>query len=502
MTPAMKISANKVTSNLIWRLLERFSAQGVTFVVSIILARLLDPVVYGTIAIVTIFTTILQVFVDSGLGNALIQKKNADDVDFSSVFYFNIGMCTVLYLGVFFAAPLIALFYENAALVPIIRVLSLTLIISGIKNVQQAFISRNMMFKRFFLATTIGTICSAAVGITMAFNGFGVWSLVAQTLCSQSISTLTLWVTVKWRPKWLFSFQRLKGLFSFGWKLLVSNLINTVYNDLRQLLIGKVYTPQDLAFYNKGHQFPQLIVNNINSSIDSVLLPAMSSEQDDKTRVKMMTRRAIKVSTYIIMPIMMGLAVCAEPFIRLLLTDKWLPCVPFLRIFCFTMAFYPVQTANLNAIKAMGRSDLFLKLEIIKKVIGLTVLFSTMWISVEAMAYSLLFTSLLSSFINAFPNRKLLNYKYEEQLLDILPTILLTCGMGAIVFCITLLRLSNTITLLIQIPLGIAVYILGSIVFRSDSYTYVLNILKSSLKRRKKYEFIQRQDLNDHGRYR
>ncbi len=484
----MSISRNKVTTNLIWRLLERFGAQGVTFFVSIVLARLLDPEVYGTIALVTVFTTVLQVFVDSGLGNALIQKKDADDKDFSTVFFFNIGMCTFLYAVMFFAAPLIAKFYGNNELVPLVRVLSIILVISGVKNVQQAYVSRNMLFKRFFWSTIISTIGSAVIGIFMAYNGFGVWALVGQNIFSQTISTLTLWVTVKWRPKFMFSFKRLKSLFSFGWKLLVSNLLNTVYNDLRQLIIGKMYTSQDLAFYNKGHQFPQLIINNISTSIDSVLFPAMSSEQNNIERVKAITRRSIKISAYVIMPIMMGLAVCAEPFIRILLTDKWLPCVPFLRVFCFTMALYPIHTANLNAIKAMGRSDLFLKLEVIKKIIGMSVLLSTMWISVEAMAYSLLFTSVLSSFINAFPNRKLLNYSYKDQVLDMLPTILITIGMGLITYLVMFLNLSSVVTLIIQIPLGILVYIMGSAIFKFDSFLYLLSLIKGFLSKRKHRE--------------
>ncbi len=481
----MGISRNKVTSNLIWRLLERFSAQGVTFVVSIILARLLDPTVYGMISLVTVFTTILQVFVDSGLGNSLIQKKNSDDLDFSTVFFFNIALCSVLYLGMFFAAPLIALFYEKPELTPIIRVLSLVVVISGVKNVQQAYVSKNMLFKRFFWATMIGTVLSAATGITMAYYGFGVWALVAQTLVSQSVNTLTLWLTVKWRPKWMFSFERLKGLFSFGWKLLVSNLINTVYNDLRQLIIGKMYSTQDLAFYNKGHQLPQLITNNISTSIDSILLPAMSAEQDSKERVKAMTRRAIKISTYVMMPIMMGMAACAEPFVTILLTEKWLPCVPFLRIFCFTMAFYPIHSANLNAMKAMGRSDLFLKLEIWKKIIGLTAVLGTMWISVEAMAYSLMATTILNSFINAFPNKKLLGYSYWEQIMDMLPTILLTIGMGAIVYVVSLLPLNVYLLLVLQVLVGVIIYVVGSLIFRNDNFGYVLSMIKG-LRNKKK----------------
>lgn len=473
------MDSKKVFNNFIWRFLERCGAQGVAFVVSIVLARLLDPTVYGTVALITVFTTIMQVFVDSGLGTALIQKKDADDTDFSTVFYFNLGMCILLYAIMFFAAPYIAAFYENDSLVPIIRVLSLTLVISGLMSIQQSFVSRNMLFKRFFFSTLGGTLVSAAVGIVMAYKGFGVWALVGQTLFSQFISTIILWVTVKWRPKLVFSFTRLKGLFSFGWKILTSALIDTVYKDLRSLIIGKLYSSEALAFYNKGQQFPQLIVNNINVSIDSVLLPAMSNEQDDKEKVKAMTRRSIKISTYIMMPLMIGMAVCAEPLIRLLLTEKWLPSVTFLRIFCLTFMIYPVHTANLNAIKAMGRSDMFLKLEIIKKVIGLAVLIATMWISVEAMAYSLLFIAVLSSFINAFPNKSLLGYSYKDQVVDIFPALMLSCVMGAAVYLIQFIGFGDILTLLIQVPLGAAVYIIGSKLLNLDSFGYVLSIFKS-----------------------
>ncbi|MBR4874021.1 MAG: lipopolysaccharide biosynthesis protein, partial [Clostridia bacterium] len=316
------------------------------------------------------------------------------------------------------------------------------------------------------------------------YRGYGVWALVGQSLSNNLVSTAILWITVKWRPKLLFSFERLKGLFSYGWKLLVSGLLNTVYNDIRQLVIGKLYTSADLAYYNKGHQFPQLIVTNVNSSIDSILLPVMSQAQNDPARVKAMTRRAIKTSTYIMVPMMVGLAVCAEPFIRLLLTEKWMPAVFFLRIFCFTMAFYPIHTANLNAIKAMGRSDMFLKLEVIKKVYGIAALLATMWISVEAMAYSLLVTTLLSSFVNAFPNKKLLGYGYGEQILDMLPPILLSLGMGAIVFCVTLLSLGDFLTLTIQIVLGAALYVAGSAVFKLESFTYLFNAAKGFLKKK------------------
>ena len=472
------IEQKTVFSNFIWRFLERCGAQLITFIVSIVLARILDPIIYGTVAIVTVITTILQVFVDSGLGNALIQKKDADDIDFSTVFYFNIVICILLYAILFFVAPLISSIYEMPELTDIIRVLGLTLIISGVKNIQQAYVSKNMLFKKFFFSTLGGSIVSGVVGVLMAIWGYGVWALVAQNLVILAMGTIILWFTVKWRPKLVFSWKRLKGLFSYGWKLLASSLIDTVYNNIRPLIIGYKYTTSDLSFYNKGKQFPTIIVTNVNSSIDSVLLPAIAKEQDDRTQVKRMMRRAIKTSSFIMWPLMVGLGVCAEPIVRLLLTEKWLSCVPFLRIFCFTFAFYPIHTANLNAIKAIGRSDIFLKLEIAKKVIGMALLLSSMWFGVMAMAYTLLISAVVSSIINAFPNRKLLKYSYFEQIKDILPSVILSAVMGVAVYCINFIPVHDMLKLCIQVPLGVAIYVIGAKVFKLESFTYILNMLK------------------------
>ena len=430
-----------------------------------------------------VFTAVLEVFIDSGFGSALIQKKDADDLDFSSVFYFNLVMCVLLYGVMFALAPTIASFYSNLSLIPIIRVLSLTLILSGIKNVQQAYVSRQMIFKKFFFATLGGTIISAALGIAMAYMGFGIWALVAQRLCNTTIDTVILWITVKWRPIAAFSWQRLKGLLSFGWKLLASGLIETIYNNLRSLVIGKIYTAEDLAFYNQGDKFPNLIISNINSSIDSVLLPTMSSVQDDCEAVRGMTRRAIKTSTYIMAPLMMGLVFCGSTVVSLVLTEKWLPCVPYMQIFCFTYMFWPVHTCNLNAIKAMGRSDLFLKLEIIKKIVGMCLLLISMKISVMAMAYSLIVSSISSQIINSWPNKKLLNYSYLSQLKDILPGILLAVVMGVCISFVPSLGLGKITTLVIQVPLGAAIYIALSAIFKLDSFIYLQGIIVSMLKR-------------------
>ena len=473
----------KVVSNLIWRFMERFGSQLVAMVVQIVLARMLDPEVFGTVAKVTIITTILLVFVDSGMANSLIQKKDPDDLDFSSVFYFNIVFCLLLYAGLFAAAPAIARFYDDGELTAIVRVLGLTVVVAGVKNVQQAYVSKTLQFKRFFFATLGGTLFSAALGITMVFRGYGVWALVAQQLSNVAVNTAILWLTVGWRPKWMFSFERLGGLLSYGWKLLVSGLLDSVYNKLREIMIAVFYTDVDLAYYNRGNTYPNLIVENINASIDSVLLPVLSAEQDHSEQVRSMTRRAIRISTFLMMPMMMGLAVCAEPLVRLLLTDKWLPCVPYLRIFCFSYAFYPLHTANLNAIKAMGRSDLFLKLEIIKKVFGVIILLITLPYGVYVMALSLLFTSVMSQLINSWPNKRLLGYSYLQQLKDMLPAMLLSCVMGAVVYPISLLGWSDWVTLPLQVLLGVGVYVGGSLVFKLDSFNYLLSILKKLLHR-------------------
>lgn len=477
------MNKKKIISNFFWRFAERCGAQFVTFIVSIVLARILSPKDYGTIALVMVFTTILQVFVDSGLGTALIQKKDADDLDFSSVFYFNFGVCIILYVGMFFLSPLIANFYDDELLIPIIRVISLTIIFSGIKGIQQAYVSRHMMFKRFFFSTLGGTIFSAFLGIVLAYSGFGVWALVAQQISNTAIDTLILWLTVKWRPQKIFSLKRLINLLSFGWKLLVSSLLDTCYNNLRNLIIGKLYSSSDLAFYNQGDKFPKVIVTNINTSIDSVLLPTISSAQDDRERVKNMTRRAIKTSTYVMAPLMMGMAFYAEPIVHLVLTDKWLPCVPYLRIFCTTYMFWPVHTANLNAINAMGRSDWFLRLEVIKKAVGMTLLLSTMWFGVMAMACSLLVSNVLSQIINSWPNRKLLNYSYLEQVKDFAPGILLAVFMGICVYFIGYIPLPTIVTFVIQIISGAAIYIALSAILKLEEFEYLTGMIKSFLKR-------------------
>lgn len=476
---------SKVMSGLVWKYAERCGAQGIQFIVSIVLARLLTPADYGLIGLITVFITVAQVFAQSGMGQALVQRKGADELDFSTVFYYSLGFSVILYWILFAVAPFIASFYNAPKLTAVVRVLGLGVIVGAVNSVQNAYVQKTMQFKKFFFSTLGGTIASAFTGIFAAYKGYGVWALVVQQLTNQIINTIVLWFTVKWRPMLKFSFGRMKKLFSFGWKLLCSNLLDTVYSNMYSLIIGKFYSSADLGYYNKGKSFPMLIINNINTAINSVLLPVMSEAQDEKERVKAMVRRSISVSTFIIFPLMAGLAAVAEPMVKILLTDKWLLAVPFIQFCCFTYAFWPVHTANLQAITALGRSDIFLKLEIIKKLQGILILIITLPHGLYVMMAGRCFGTVLSSFINAFPNKKLLNYSYLEQMKDILPSMLLSLVMCVIVLGVNLLKLNVWITIFVQIILGAFIYIGGAKLFKFEMFNYVLNTAMSILRRKK-----------------
>lgn len=479
---------NSVLMNLIWKFAERISAQLVTFIVSIVLARLLTPSHYGAIAIVNIFIALANVFVVSGFGNSLIQKKDADDLDFSSVFHFNIMMSIVMYAIVFLCAPLIADFYSMPVLTPVLRVMGIRLIVAGVNSVQHAYVARHMLFKRFFWSTLGGTLASGVVGIIMAYRGWGIWALAAQYMVNTTVDTIVLWFTVNWRPKLLFSFKRLGFMFSYGWKLLVSELLETGYNELRSLVIGRMYTPSDLAHYNKGKSFPNLFVTNINSSIQSVLFPAMSNCQDEREKVKSMCRRSIRISSYIMLPLMVGLAFVAKPFVIFLLTEKWLPCVPYLQIACFTMAFMPIHTANLQAIKAIGRSDIFLKLEIAKKGIGIVVLILVAPYGVMAIASSLMVTTVIASILNAFPNKKLIDYGYFQQIKDLFNGIIPLCAMAVTVWLLGRINISPLALILLQTICGMIVYFGVSFITKNESFNYIFSLLKGKFKQNLKQD--------------
>jgi len=455
--------------------------QVIQFVIQIVLARLLAPEQFGIIAMVMVFIKLAQVFAQSGFNTALIQKKEVDEIDFSSVFYLSLLVACLLYLILFFTAPFIANFYNSEQLILVLRVLSIILPFGAYNSIQNAIISRRMEFKKLFFSSIGAILVSGTVGIIIAYAGLGVWALVVQQLTNQFMITLILWFTVKWRPKFKFSLERVKSLFSYGWKLLISSLIDTLYMNLQSLIIGKIYNPATLAFYNRGEQFPQIIVTNINGSIQSVMLPALSSEQDNKRRVKDLVRRSIVTSSFILFPIMIGLIVIAESLVKIILTEKWLPCMPFLQIACLSYALYPIHTANLQAINALGRSDIFLKLEIIKKMVGLSILGISIPFGIYAMAIAMLITSIVCTFINAYPNFKLLNYSYKEQIKDIIPSFLLSLLMGG-VFFIKYMGLSDWITLLLQVSTGALIYFSMAFILKLECFNYLLYTIKDLLK--------------------
>lgn len=479
-----KHSKESVLASLFWKLLERGGTQGIQFIVQIILARLLAPEQFGVIAIVMVFINLAQVFVQSGFSTALIQKKDTDDEDFSSIFYLSLIIALLLYIIIFFTAPSISVFYREPMLSPMLRVLSLILFTGALNSVQNAYVARNLMFKKLFKSSVGAIVISGILGVTAAYMGMGVWALVIQQLSNQISISIIMWFTVNWRPKLVFSFKKVKKLFSFGWKLLASSLLNVLYLEIRTLFIGRIYSSSALGFYNRGEQFPKLIVNNIDGSIQSVMLPTLSAYQDNKIRAKEIMRRSIVTSSFLVFPMMIGMAVVAEPLVVIVLTEKWLPAVPFLQIFCLSYALVPIHTANLQAINAMGRSDIFLKLEMIKKTVGLIILGISLPLGVYAIAIGQLFSGIISTFINAYPNKKLLNYSYKDQLRDIFPSFFIALIMGVVVYVFNYLNLGEGKILLLQLLTGSLIYMGLAKIFKIDSFDYLINTMKQLKKKR------------------
>lgn len=472
------VSKNTVISSLIWKFLERGGVQGIQFVLSIILARLVTPKDYGVIAILLVFIQIATVFIQSGFNTALIQKKESDDLDFSSIFYLSLIVAALLYAILFLLAPFVSKFYTSESLTMYLRVLSLTLFFGAINSVQSAYVSKTMQFRRFFFSSMGSVIGSGIIGIILAFKGFGVWALVYQQLIRDFLICIILWFTVGWRPKLMFSFKRVKILFAFGWKLLVSGLLDTVFRNIYNLIVGKIYDKEVLGYFNRGQQFPQVIATNLDGSIQSVMLPTLSSHNDNVAEVKRITRRSISISAFLLMPCMFGLAAISEPLVKVLLTDKWLPCVPFLQLACISYAIYPIHTANLTGINALGRSDIFLKLEIIKKIITILNIVITIPFGIYAMAIGQVVSAFIASFINAFPNRKLMNYTYLEQWKDLMPSFLCSIIMAVCIWSLHFIPISSILLLLLQILVGIVFYILLCTFLKIETFSYFINTIK------------------------
>lgn len=468
----------QVLSSLLWKVLENGGTQGIQFVIQIVLARLLLPEDYGIIVIVMFFISIANIFVQSGLNTAIIQKKDIDDEYLSSAFFLSLFFALIVYFVFYISAPYISLFYRMPELIKILRVLSLTLFFGAFNSIQNAIISKNLWFKKMFISSLSGVIISGSSGIILAYLNFGVWALVIQQITNQIIITIVLYSTLKWKPSLSFSIKKARVLLSYGWKLLLSGLIATIDRNIISLIVGKIYSADMLGYYNRGTQFPSFIVNNINGAIQAVMLPALSNQQDYTHRVKSMVRRSIKTSSYVIFPLLVGLAVIAEPLILVLLTDKWASSIPFLRILSISFALYPIHTANLQAINALGRSDIFLKLEIIKSLVGTSLIIMSMPFGIYAMAFTTVIRGIISAFINSFPNKRMLDYHYKEQFMDIIPALSLSILMGLLIYPMNYMEVENITKILIQVPIGIIVYVTLSAFFKIESFKYLIQTIK------------------------
>lgn len=466
---------SKVVTGVLWRLLTQFSTKAVTFVVGIILARLLGPEAYGTIAILMIFVSLSEVIVDSGFGAAVIQRKDIFDVDLNSVFCVQFSMSLLFYGILFMAAPYIEAYYQMHGITQYLRVIAIVLPLNSIRAIQTAIISRNLLFNLSFPIAVTSSVVSGAVGVALAYLGFGVWALVWSTLSASIAATIVAFSLVRWVPRFVFSFKSIKRLWGFGWKMFASSIVDNIFVDLYSLVIGKVYTAVDLALYNRGRQFPQLAMDSINSSLMTVAFPALSKLQDDPIRLREAMRKMIQVSSFVVMPMLAGLAAVSSSVVQLLLGDEWLGAAPYVAIACVSFAFYPFATANLQAIKAIGRSDYYLKLSLAKDIVSLLVLVVFCRYGVLTLAIAGACLSLpLSMMINAWPNKILLNYGVVAQIKDVLPTMICSVAMALVVWGVSFVRHSNMLLLMmIQIAVGVLFFYSVNLIFRPKALEYL-----------------------------
>lgn len=469
----------KVAKGVFWKLLENGGAQGIQFVIAILLARMLTPAEYGVVGIIMIFITIANVFVQSGFGTALVQKKQADEMDFSSVCYFEIVLAAGMYGILYLAAPVIASYYEIEELRAIVRVLAVVLFPGAVISVQTAYVSRKMEFRGLFLSTLAASVVSGAVSIWMAYKGYGVWAMVGQQVMYYGALMMALFLTVSWKPARMYSMERVREMFGFGWKLLCASLLDTVFNNLYGLFIGKIYNEELLGSYNRGEQFPKLIATDLGMAIQAVLLPAFSSRQEDVVRVRQMVRQAIRLSSFVTLPMLLGMFAVADTMVEVLLGEKWLICVPFLRIMCISYCFWPIHITNLQAINAMGRSDIFLRLELVKKGLSLAALGVGMCFSVYGMVMIKAVQDFLCTFVNAAPNRKLLGYRIGQQWMDVMPSAGLSFVMCILVMTVGRLfgEMVPLVRLTVQIGCGAVVYTGLAWLFKMDSFWYLARLI-------------------------
>ena len=476
---------NKTVKGVGWSFIDNLSSSGITFLVGLVLARLLTPSEYGIMAILTIFIAVSNSIVDSGFSNALIRKTDAKQVDYNTVFLFNLLVSGLLYVALFFAAPAISVFFKEPLLVEVMRVIGWVLVINALAIIPRTLFVKAVNFKTQTKVSLIASISSGVVGIGMAVAGMGVWSLVGQQLSRQLLNTLFLWIYCKWRPVWEFSLQSFKELFGFGSKLLLSGLLDTVFKEIYSLVIGRCYTSAQLGQYTRANQFNQIFSSNLTTVIQRVSYPVLSSIQDEPERLREAYRKVIKSTMLISFACMLGLAAVAKPLIILLIGEKWLPAVGFLQIICFSGMLYPLHAINLNILQVKGRSDLFLKLEIVKKIIAVGPLILGVLFSIEYMLWGSVCTSFIAYFLNSYYSANLINYPTKEQIKDILPTFIVSFLTAAAMWSLTLLSLSNWLLLPLQCLLGILLAILVYEHLHLPEYVEVKQLALSLLRRKK-----------------
>ena len=471
---------NSVLGSFFWKLCERFLSQGIAFITSLILARMLEPTHYGVIAIVAVFTNLASVFINSGFATALIQKKDADDRDFSTMFFCSFGCSILIYLVLFFAAPLVAVIYNNPDLTLILRVYALQVPMSVYQSIQGAYISRHMLFRKVFIASAVNAVVSGTAGICAAFAGFGVWALVIQYLMGTVTNSIVLTFLIPWRPKRQFSKTSAKSMMAYGSRILAADLSGTFFTEVRSLIIGKVYTSADLAYYNKGMQIPQLLTNNLSAVMVSVMFPTLANHSDDLIQVKMMTKRSMRILAYVIAPCLLGLAAVMEPMILFLFTEKWAQAIPFGQILSIGLSVGILSDLSLQILKAIGRSDVVLGLEIKKKPMYVLLLIIGTQINVLGLAVAMLVYDLYATFINMLQLRKYIQYGLWEQFRDLFPAFSLSALMAVAVWLVPSME-SLILTLTVKVLVGAGIYLLGSAVFRMEAFHYILNIIKEKI---------------------
>lgn len=469
----------KTVKGVIWSTLERFSVQGIQFVVMIIMARMLTPNDYGLVGMLAVFIAVSQSLVDSGFSQALIRKQDRTETDNSTVFYFNIIVGFILYGLLFASAPFIADFYNEPQLTAITRVIGLSVLFNSLVVVQRALLTINIDFKTQAKAALTAAIISGILGIWMAASGYGVWSIVAQQLANLGINTLLLWILSHWRPSLIYSWKSFHELFGFGSKLMVSGLIDTIYRNIYLIVIGRVFSAADLGYYTRAHQFTDFPSSNVSGIIQRVTYPILCSIQNENERLSDVYRRFLRLSAFIVFPLMMGLAAVAEPLVLTLLKEQWLFAATLISIICFSMMWYPIHSINLNLLQVKGRSDLFLKLEIYKKIVGIIILCITLPMGLIAMCVGSFFSSMIALIINTYYTGKLINVGFLRQMHDLFPILGLSFSMEAFVYLIIhLISLNPIAELILGICIGIIYYILLSILFKFSEFNELLNLLK------------------------